>query len=353
MITVLDSRRLAKLKVSYAARRMPLSAVAGLIEGHITPRVGDLVVARVEQLGQHKHLQLAEGRRSRLFPGDEILVCFGNRYAPDQYEAHVPEHLGRCHLVAGGGIAAAVTEKSGLVGNASQINALGILADSEGRPINIADFALPRLPPRLPSQPIIAVAGTAMNAGKTETVINLVKGLVRHGFKVGAAKVTGTGAGGDVWAAMDAGADMVLDFTDGGLPSTYKAPLDQVERCALNLIAHLSESRVDVIVLELADGLFQAETAALLLSPVFTQQLDGIIFAAGDAMGAVAGVHWLEQHGLPVIAVSGALTRAPLAIREATAALDVSILDMATLNSATGAANLIAPYMPAALIKAS
>lgn len=348
-ISPIDSERLAGTKVAFTLRRVDFSAATQLIGGRVTPRVGDIVLARVEQLGQHKNLQLRDGRRSRLFLGDEILVCFGNRYAPDQYEAYVPESLGLCHLVAGGGIAASVSSKSGMVGSATTINVLGVLADDQGRVLNIADFSLPQLVNRLAHQPVIAVAGTAMNAGKTETLVNLVKGLVRSGLKVGTAKVTGTGAGGDMWAAVDAGASRALDFTDAGMPSTYHASADQVEQGALNLIAHLNESKVDVIVLELADGLFQTETAALLASTSFISQVNGIIFAAGDAMGAVAGVHWLERHKLPVIGVSGVLTRAPLAMREAGAALQLPIYDIATLSSAKGAFDLVAPYMPTAM----
>ena len=45
--------------------------------------------------------------------------------------------------------------------------------------------------------PVLIVAGTAMNAGKTTAAARLIKGLQRAGLRVGAAKVTGTGAGGD------------------------------------------------------------------------------------------------------------------------------------------------------------
>ncbi len=345
LFSPLTRERLANAKIAFTLRRVNLSAGSHLISGQVKPKVGDIVLARVEKLSQHKNLQLTDGRRSRLFLGDEILVCFGNRYAPDQYEALIPERLGGCHLVAGGGIAASVTTKSGAVGTATEINALGILADCHGRAFNVADFALPQLSHRLSPQPVIAVAGTSMNAGKTETVINLVKGLVRAGYKVGTAKVTGTGAGGDMWAAVDSGASMVLDFTDAGMPSTYHASLAKVEQGALNLIAHLSESNVDVIVLEVADGLFQTETAALLTSHAFMEQVDGIIFAAGDAMGAVAGVQWLERHGLPVLGVSGLLTISPLAMREAEQAHKHKIYDMATLSSSNGAYELVAPFM--------
>ena len=45
--------------------------------------------------------------------------------------------------------------------------------------------------------------------------------------------------------------------------------------------------------------------------------MHGIVFAAGDAMGAIAGESWLRAQRLPLIALSGLLTASPLSIREA------------------------------------
>jgi hypothetical protein len=72
------------------------------------PRSGDLVLARVTRLGQHKFLQCTAGRHQNLFVGDEIIAAYGHRCAPDQYEALVPQTLEPCQLVAGGGVVAAV-----------------------------------------------------------------------------------------------------------------------------------------------------------------------------------------------------------------------------------------------------
>lgn len=70
-----------------------------------TPQAGDLVLAQIDAIGYHSGLQLPEGRRKQLFIGDEIVVAYGNRYAPNQFEAVVPKTLGPCQLVAAGGIA--------------------------------------------------------------------------------------------------------------------------------------------------------------------------------------------------------------------------------------------------------
>ena len=79
------------------------------------PVAGDLLLASVSKIAQHTRVQLRNGRRSLLYPGDKLAVAFGHRYAPDQFEAIVPEDLGSCHLVAAGGVAArAISKHAGL-----------------------------------------------------------------------------------------------------------------------------------------------------------------------------------------------------------------------------------------------
>lgn len=341
----LDRDRVLKAKAAYTTRRVPQEDMQTLIAGGVTPEAGDLVLARVEKVGRHQRIELATGRRSRLFVGDEILLCLGSRYVPDQFEAMILEGPGECTVIASGGIAAQVRCGSQRVNNATVITALGLIGDAEGRVLNLERYALPRMKPSSPRQVVLAVCSTAMNAGKTETAINLIKGLVHAGYRVGAAKVTGIGAGGDVWAAIDAGADPVLDFTDVGLASTYQTDVDRIERAAQDLLGYLSESDTDVIVLELVDGLLQTETAALLECQRFTLTLDGILFAAGDAVGALAGMDWLKRHQLNVLGGGGGLTRVPLAIRELEAVCGMPVFDMKTLSDPVGAAKLIKPFV--------
>ena len=85
---------------------------------------------------------------------------------------------------------------------------------------------------------------------------------------MGFAKITGTGSGGDTWLLKDAGAHPVLDFTDAGLASTYLEPAWEIQRVFTTLVGHLTLATVDAIVLEIADGVLQAESAALLKSCV-------------------------------------------------------------------------------------
>jgi len=312
----------------------------------LRPRSGDLLLAEVIGRGQHARIELPCGRRSRMFIGDEIVVCYGNRYAPDQFEAVVPKDLGDCALVAGGGIAARMRSKRSGIKRATPIRPLGLIADAEGRRINIADWSIQPKRPRGKAPYTIAVAGTSMNAGKTTAAAKLIRGLVLSGLRVGAAKITGTGAGCDSWFFADAGADPVVDFTDAGLASTWGAGNKQHCRVLKCLSDHIHAAGVDVTVLEIADGLLFEDTAQLLLSPAFGARVHGVVFAAGDAMGATAGVDWLRRRGFDVLAVAGRLTTSPLAIAETECATGLPVLGSADLASA-GVLQRLADQLPA------
>lgn len=326
---------------SYVTRRVP-RASARLVRGAAAPRAGSLVVATIEALGHHTHLQLPDGRRSQLFLGDAVILAYGNRYAPRQFEAVVPDDFEACHLVAGGGVAARVLSRHERMRQPTEIRPLGLLVDRSGRPLNLAEFALSSREEPAQRPPTLAIVGASMDSGKTTTAAYLARGLVRSGRRVGFAKVTGTGAGGDPWLLRDAGAEPVLDFTDAGHPSTYLVPLPELERIATTLVREIASAGVDVILLEVADGLFQHETAALLRSRRFRALCDGFLFAAGDAMAAAGGVGWLRREGLPVLGVGGVLTAAPLGRREALESTGLPVLGKVELADPIAAEKLVA-----------
>jgi len=321
----LSASELNTAKAAYSVRRVPRASIETLLTGDLRPHSGDLVLAEIVRLGQHRRIELGSGRRAWLHPGDRVILCYGNRYAPDQFEGYVPEDLGPCHMVAAGGIAALQRSKHSTVKDATAIRPLGLLGDADGRPLNLASWGLP--PRNFGRRPLtLAVVGTSMNAGKTTAATQLIRGLGSAGLKVGAAKLTGTGAGGDVWQMQDNGADPVLDFTDAGFASTFGLPPQLLEKIAATLTGHLAEADVDVIVLEIADGLLQQETATILASDWFRQSVYGVFFAASDALGVESGVRRLRDLGLPLLAISGALTASPLAVTEARQIVDCPIL---------------------------
>ena len=334
----LSADRLKRAKWAYTTRRVDRSLVENLLTGDLVPQAGDLVLARVDAIGQHKKLELTTSRRADLFEEDEIVVAFGNRYAPDQFEGIVPDILEPCRLVAAGGVAARFLNRHTKMKPATRITPFGLLADADGNRMNLRDFRLPRSNIHTPQPLMLVVAGTSMNSGKTTACFNMVKGFVRRRLRVGAAKLTGTGAGADYRVLVDAGADPVYDFVDAGYASTYRISVDAITDVVTTLCGHLTASDVDIIVLEVADGLLQRETAKLFSMTDFTSRVDGFLFAANDALGAQAGVSRLQARKLPVIGVTGVLTSSPLAIREAEAATGLPIFNTNMLRRSNVAA---------------
>jgi hypothetical protein len=323
----LGAARLAGATRAYSTRRVPVDAMRCL-RTDLAPSAGDLVLARIDTLGHHKRLHTVDGGRKNLFVGDLVIVAYGDRYAPNQFESVVPRDLRPCDLAAGGGIASRVVAQHDRIrGAATRLQPLGLVAsDPDGPPLNLGGFAL--LPPAQRGAldvPVMAVVGTSMDAGKTTAAAHLVRGLHLAGRRVGYTKVTGTAAAGDPGLLSDAGADVVLDFTDAGFASTYRLPSRTVEAVFEELILHLADADVEAIVVEVADGLLQRETEALLQSEVFHRRVDGVIFTAGDSLGAVGGVRWLNERNLKITAVSGRLTTSPLQIRETVAATQLPV----------------------------
>src|SRR5919198_6715027 len=230
-----------------------------LVSDWYAPRPGDVVLARVETIGQHTRLELPGGRRATLFVGDVVLVAYGNRYAPDQFEAEVPGDLGPVHLVAAGGVAGRVISAHEAMDEATLLQPLGLLADNGGvvslrrcAPLQAGESGPA---PAAHGPTVFAVLGTSMNSGKTTTVAALVRGLAARGLQVAAGKVTGTGAGGDPYLFTDSGASAVLDFTDFGYPSTYLLTHQEVRLLFTSILDELAGSHADVVVVEVADGL--------------------------------------------------------------------------------------------------
>ncbi len=316
---------LASAKWTFATRRVDRTQVAGMDTDFAHARAGDLILAQVDSLGQHARVQLASGRPSNIFPGDMIVLACGARYAPDQFEGFAEIDPEGADLLAGGGCLGRMVARNELIKPATRMLPLGRLLDADGQPVNLDRFALPAIPCD-DEIPVIVVLGTAMNSGKTTATAQLALGLRRAGYKVAALKGTGTGAFGDFNEYSDTGAHWVADFTDAGMVTTYREPLERVKTGLACLLGHAAEQGCDLAVMEIADGLFQRETGALVADPWFRQRMAGLIFACGDAVAAAGGVAELARHGLRPDALTGIISCSPMAAAEALAATGVQVL---------------------------
>ena len=283
-----------------------------------TPRAGDLCLAKVTRVGHHRHVELVTGRRAALSVGDTMILAFGHRYATDQFEAVVPATQAACHLAAAGGIAATVLSRHADTRPPTEIMPLGVICDSSGVPLNLERWGWPGVstsPSAQPKPHMILVAGTSMNAGKTTVCCQIIRTLNACGLRAGALKLTGTGSGGDLWRFLDSGAHEAMDFGNVGLASTAGMDARILDAAIGRLCAAVSPS-TDIIVAELADGLLQRETSALLQSSALRNRVDSLVFAASDPLGAIAGIELLSSWDIEVAAVSGLMCASPLAVRE-------------------------------------
>lgn len=328
-ISPISQERLFNAKLGYTSRNLSIESVTTLLHGDgIIPTSGDIVLAKVAAIGQQNELELAHGRPSALSIGDEMIVCFGHTSSP--FEAYVPDDLQSCHLVAPGGIAAFADSRLTDANTLTTIQPIGLLADCKQRCINLKNIALPKLVSLFPHPFTIAIVDSSINAG--ETTSTLVRSLTQAGYQVGTAKATGIGSGRDTWLLTDAGAKLALDFTHAGFPSTCQILPEQVDFIIETLITHLSVARMDVIVLEISDDLVCKETATVLISKIFEKIVDSIVFAASDAMNAIAGAQILKHQGLPLTAIGGRLAESSSASAEIIYATGLPVLDKASLS---------------------
>ena len=124
-----------------------------------------------------------------------------------------------------------------------------------------------------------------------------------------------------------------MDFTDVGMATTFRMPLDRIERGFDTLVATAAARGAKIVVVEIADGVFQQETRAILKASRIRDRLDAILFTVRDALSALGGVMALEKYNLSPFAISGMVSCSPLAAAEAAEVTGLPILSRQDLRS--------------------
>lgn len=333
--------RLNQAKWAFSVRRVPRGDAVSLSDDLERASAGDLVLGRVERIGSHKKIQLAQGRSSELYLGDLVVLACGDRYASDQFEGIAELDPRGADMLASGGVLGRMRCRHARMSAPTQLVPLGLLADGAGRVVNLSGYALAPIE-RPKSLPAICVVGSAMNSGKTTTGASLAHGLTRAGHRVAAVKATGTGAFGDFNAYLDAGASYVSDFTDVGMVSTYRQPLARIEAGLETLLAHAAANDCHVAIVELADGVVQKETADLLRNFHQREGFAGALFAASDSLSAAGGSAALRSIGIEPVALTGVVSCSPLGTLEAEAATGLQVVTREALCDPALASALLA-----------
>ena len=277
---------------------------------------GYLVAARVLRGGtNYNRIELPNGRLAKVNRGDIIAGVLGERRALKAFVAEVPKQLqagDRLHLVGLAGIIGLCTGRHHTIGEPFEVETIGVL-QRNGGPLRLADRALPTVVELNTSSPIVLVTGSSMNSGKTEVATQLIKGFCSSGKRVAAAKLTGLACLKDTLNMRDHGAHPVLSFLDCGYPSTVG--LDNIGSLAVTLLFELNQSRPDLIVLELGDGLLGGYRVESLfeVSPVM-EHCAAIVFCAPDFVAAWGGCRLLERWNRSVDIISGSCTDSAMGV---------------------------------------
>jgi hypothetical protein len=235
--------------------------------------VGDEIVAResyvlavriLDDKSSYNTVEDLAGRMVSLRAGDVLAGTLGSRRALRGYAGDVPEQIAVgdvINVLNLGGILGRCTSSNPDIGPPFRAEVLGAilafpeLGDRVGRPATIADGAVPPSEVLECAVPVVYVAGTCMNAGKTVAATELVRGLSRAGMRVAAAKLTGVSLMRDTLSMLDADAVAALTFNDAGAASTHAGMTVPVARGLFNRLAKERGGRPDVIVAELGDGI--------------------------------------------------------------------------------------------------
>lgn len=328
----MDSFHTSRIKWPYVTHLVDRARVAGLLPTLEETNPGSLVLARVVSLSKHKDLEAHDGRKMTLYAGDVIVGALGNRYATDQFEgvAHCSGQSG--HILGIGGVCGQVVSMNNRMIEPTVIEYLGRLAGPDAQPLHLSDFRMPVGTSPSGSRPTTILSlGASMNAGKTTTAAQLIFSLSQAGHRVAAAKITGTACRKDPNILYDAGAVSVLDFTHAGWPSTAGCSKDELLAIASHLRSALASESPEFVVIEIADGIIQRESAMLLSDEGFHDSIDAVTFAGPDALSVESGARRLEALGYELLATAGPVANGRLGIQEAESACGVSCLDGASI----------------------
>ena len=256
------------------------------------------------------------GRMLSLRGGDVLAGVLGTRRALRGYAGVVPPRLAvgdTIEVLNLGGILGSCTSVNPEIGPPFQAEVLGAilafpeLGDRIGRPAHIRDRAVPPADTLESRVPVVYVAGTCMNAGKTVAATELVRGLSRGGLRVAAAKLTGVSLMRDALSMLDAGAVSALTFNDVGIASTHAGVTVTTAKGIFN---RLVGAKPDVIVAELGDGILgEYGVQDILRDPELMAVGAAFVMAAPDPVACWGAAELMtREYHLPITAITGPAT---------------------------------------------
>jgi hypothetical protein len=262
-----------------------------------------IVVEVLTNKSTYNTLELTSGRMAKVGKGDIVAGALGARKALFGYSGHVPASLQAGDVIQMlniGGVLGVCDSANPEKGKPFDCRVLGVVLQFPylGERIGVPARAGYR---RLDAGaalsthgvPVVALAGTCMEAGKTAAACAIVARMRHRGLVVDAFKATGVSLRRDILAMEDAGARNTMIFTDLGVISTTPATGPALTR---TMLTELSTGKPDVIVFELGDGLLGTYGVDSILDCAdIRQALTGVVLSANDPVAAWGGVRLLRE----------------------------------------------------------
>jgi hypothetical protein len=265
---------------------------------------GILVAVRVlNNKARYNQLELTSGRMATVNQGDIVVGALGHRKALRGYSGHLPTELevgDTIQLLNIGGVLGICDSANPDVGPPFDCEVLGTvlhfpyLGERIGVPARAGASQLDQgAALDANGVPVVALAGTCMDSGKTAAACAIV-GRLRHlGLRVAACKATGVSLRRDILTMEDAGASDTMIFSDLGIVTTTAENGPALTR---SLLTGLARHKPDVIVLELGDGLLGAYgVEAILSDDAIREALTVVILCANDPVSAWGGARILRD----------------------------------------------------------
>jgi hypothetical protein len=276
-----------------------------------------VVVEVLTSKANYNTLELTSGRMAKVNKGDIVAGALGHRKALFGYSGHVPESLKAGDVIQMlniGGVLGVCDSANPDRGKPFDCRVLGVvlqfpyLGERIGVPAR-AGYRKLDYSAVLDTRgvPVVALAGTCMEAGKTAAACSMVSRMRHRGLVVDAFKATGVSLRRDILAMEDAGARNSMIFTDLGIITTTRKTGPALTR---TMLTELAANKPDVIVFELGDGILGAYGVdSILEDDEIRNSLTAVVLSANDPVAAWGGVKLLrERFKVEPCAVTGPAT---------------------------------------------
>lgn len=298
-------------KVGSALSPLGMTNLLSLTNEVEKPRAGDVVAVRaLTESVTYGNIELTTGRLAKISRGDVLAGVLGKRRALKGFVGDVPEKLeagDRLHLLNMGGVIGRCSGHHSSLSDAIEVEVIGVAVDQAGAVLNIDRNALRPEPELQASAPIIVVAGTCMNSGKTVAAAEIIKQANLAGFRVAGGKISGIACLRDTLNMEDHGAVATASFLDCGLPSTVGH--DDLAPVAKAVLNHLNTFDPDLIVIELGDGIVGGYSVdSVLKDEQIKAATTSFVFCASDYVGVIGGITVLSALDIDIDVIAGSVT---------------------------------------------